>query len=108
MSALRRAGVWLGLIEDDDEELYDEPEPVVAGRRERDRADRRLRHDDEYGDGHVASRSEVRRGDDPEAPVVPRSRLGERRRDGDDDESRPPARDTTVSYLTREGRPRQA
>ncbi|MFS8497445.1 MAG: cell division protein SepF [Micromonosporaceae bacterium] len=107
MSALRRAGVWLGLIEDDDDdELYDEPEPV--GRRERGRAGRRGRHDDddEYGDGH-APRSELRGVDDAEDPVVPRSRAGDRRRE-DDVAVRTPARDSTVSYLAREGRPRQA
>ncbi len=108
MSALRRAGVWLGLIEDDDEELYDEPEPVARGRRERGRAGRRVHDDDddEFGDGH-ASRSQPRRLDDTGVPAVPRTRAGDRRRE-DDDTTRAPVRDSTVSYLTREGRPRQA
>jgi cell division inhibitor SepF len=104
MSALRKAGVWLGLVEDDEEDLYDDPDPVpegrAAGRGSGGRA--RDQHDDYEDEEPLPA---VRRGAEvAEPPVVPRSR-GDRSR-GDEPANRSVVRDSTVSYLTRDGRMR--
>jgi cell division inhibitor SepF len=111
MSALRKAGVWLGLVEDEDD-LYDEPEPTSRGR-DRDRVrDRHHHHHDDPPDDDddlapdeddlPVSRS---RGGSAES-VVPRSRgpeRGSRRRAGEGDGSvRSITRDSTVSYITKD------
>ncbi|GHJ44947.1 cell division protein SepF 2 [Catellatospora sp. TT07R-123] len=79
MGALRKAGVWLGLVEDDDEHEYDEPAYDKGYTSTyRDRGSRRgERSDDRYGRG--AGRYEDL-GDDEdedldEAPPVPRTRV---------------------------------
>lgn len=110
MSALRKAGVWLGLVEDEDD-LYDDAEPAARGRgRERVR-DRHHHHHppDDYpaeedDEEYAVSRS--RGGQAEEPPAVPRSRAPERparRRAGEADPGvRSITRDSTVSYLTRD------
>lgn len=106
MSALRKAGVWLGLVEDEDEDdLYEEPEPGRgAGVRDRSgRADRRGR-DLADGDGFAEEDEPAgsRRGRDE--PFVPRSRGTGRRAD---DPVRSITREPSVSYLSRDGRGRE-
>jgi cell division inhibitor SepF len=110
MSALRKAGVWLGLVEDEDD-LYDEQEPTP---RERDRARRdryhHHRHDDRSEDDDVADDDDPQprasRSTAPEQAAVPRSRVPERnqRRPAGETDSgvRSITRDSTVSYLTRD------
>jgi cell division inhibitor SepF len=97
MSALRRAGVWLGLVEDEDD-LYDE-EPA-GGDRERRRARRHYHHDRAYDDDDFGSP-----GDDPdEARHSGPTRTtgpGARRRAGEGS-VRPLTREPSVSYLTRD------
>ncbi len=66
MSALRRAGVWLGLIEDEDDRGYDD--------RYRDHGYRGSGSVDEFGD-------EDEEADDP--PVLPRARTADRLSDRD-------------------------
>lgn len=106
MSALRKAGVWLGLIEDDEDDLYDEDDPVAEGRAAgRGRGDRRRDQHDAYEDEDEELLPAVRRvAEVEEPPVVPRSR--EERSRGGETPARPPVRDSTVSYLTRDGRMR--
>jgi cell division inhibitor SepF len=106
MSALRKAGVWLGLVEDEDD-LYDELEPASRGR-DRDRARDRHHHDDPPDDDELATDEDdfpVSRSRGTES-VVPRSRgpeRGSRRRAGDSDGSvRSITRDSTVSYITKD------
>ncbi|GAA1399539.1 cell division protein SepF [Catellatospora coxensis] len=78
MGALRKAGVWLGLVEDDDEHEYDEPaydKGYSSGYRDRggrrgDRAEDRYsrdggRYNDDFEDDD----------DLDEAPSVPRTRM---------------------------------
>lgn len=51
MSALRKAGVWLGLIEDEDDRAYDERDYADRGRdRDRDRGYRDTGYADEFAD----------------------------------------------------------
>ena len=70
MSALRKAGVWLGLVEEDDERAYDDRGYRDGGYRERDRdRDSGYRYADEFSDEE----------DDAEdAPALPRARTSER------------------------------
>ncbi len=120
MSALRKAGVWLGLVEDEDD-LYDDQEPAPAGRDRGRGRDRYHRHredepSDDAGDDDGEDAGEGG-ADDDDYPVarsrgasaegaVPRSRApeqGPRRRSGDGDASvRSITRDSTVSYLTKD------
>ncbi|MFI7597743.1 cell division protein SepF [Actinoplanes sp. NPDC049681] len=72
MSALRKAGVWLGLVEEDDQ--YDERGYRDSGYRERERdrdrdRDSGYRYADEYADDED---------DVDEAPSLPRARVSER------------------------------
>ncbi|MEV4637236.1 cell division protein SepF [Actinoplanes sp. NPDC049548] len=72
MSALRKAGVWLGLVEEDDQ--YDERGYRDGGYRERERdrdrdRDSGYRYADEYADDED---------DVDEAPSLPRARVSER------------------------------
>lgn len=68
MGALRKAGVWLGLVEEDDDRAYDDGGYDKGGYR--DAAYRQSRYADEFADE-----------DDPEdPPVAPRTRSGERSR----------------------------
>jgi cell division inhibitor SepF len=72
MSALRKAGVWLGLVEEDDERGYDERGYRESGYRERDRdrdRDSGYRYADEFGDEDD---------DVEEPPALPRARTSER------------------------------
>jgi cell division inhibitor SepF len=72
MSALRKAGVWLGLVEEDDDRPYDDRGYREGGYRDRDR-DREsgYRYADEFADED----------DDVEdAPALPRARTSERSR----------------------------
>jgi cell division inhibitor SepF len=51
MSALRKAGVWLGLVEEDDDRGYDDRGYRESGYRERDRErDSGYRYADEFAD----------------------------------------------------------
>jgi cell division inhibitor SepF len=68
MSALRKAGVWLGLVEEDDDRAYDDRGYRESGYRDRDR-DAGYRYADEFADEE----------DDLEE-VPPRSRTAERSR----------------------------
>jgi cell division inhibitor SepF len=72
MSALRKAGVWLGLVEEDDDRGYDDRPYRESGYRDRDR-DREAgyRYADEFADDDD---------DVEEAPALPRARASERTR----------------------------
>jgi len=70
MSALRKAGVWLGLVEEDDERGYDDRGYRESGYRDRDR-DSGYRYADEFADEDD---------DVEEAPALPRARASERGR----------------------------
>jgi cell division inhibitor SepF len=71
MSALRKAGVWLGLVEEDDERGYEERGyRESGGYRERER-ESSYRYADEFADED----DEVE-----EAPALPRARMSERGR----------------------------
>jgi cell division inhibitor SepF len=71
MSALRKAGVWLGLVEEDDERGYDDRGyRETGGYRERER-DTGYRYADEFADEDE---------DVEEAPALPRARSSERAR----------------------------
>jgi cell division inhibitor SepF len=126
MSALRRAGVWLGLVEDEDDLYDDEPDLGDRDRRDRGRGDRgrsraggrwRERHlsdgDDDltveaidgedFGDADGLSRPRGGRGADRAHGAGP-TRGAEppgRRRDTDTS-VRSITRDSSVSYLTRD------
>jgi cell division inhibitor SepF len=74
MSALRKAGVWLGLVEDDDDRGYDERGYRDGGYRR----DAGYRGESRYADEFADDDEEV---DEPPAPrprASERSRLGER------------------------------
>lgn len=115
MSALRKAGVWLGLVEDDGDAAYDEREPAPADRhrppgRARDRGPRYDDYPDEE-DPPAGAR---------ETPRVPRLTGRDADRDLREGRPEPPdrgvraldrdrranvrsiTRDPTVSYLTRD------
>lgn len=114
MSAIRKAGVWLGLVEEDDQ--YDDRGYRDSGYRERDRdrdRDSGYRYADEYADDED---------DVEEAPALPRARVSDRgsgrleraaaaldREDHDRGErasvrsiTRPPAPAAEPAYSTRE------
>ncbi|MBQ1073017.1 cell division protein SepF [Micromonospora sp. C31] len=69
MGALRKAGVWLGLVEEDDERAYDDGGYDKGGYR--DSRYRQSRYSEEFADDDE---------DDAEEPPTPRSRLGDRGR----------------------------
>jgi cell division inhibitor SepF len=72
MSALRKAGVWLGLVEEDDERAYDDRGYRDNGYRERDRdrdRDSGYRYADEFADDDD---------DVDDGPALPRARTSER------------------------------
>ncbi|MFI5492049.1 cell division protein SepF [Actinoplanes sp. NPDC051859] len=74
MSALRKAGVWLGLVEEDDQ--YDDRGYRDSGYRERDRDRDRERERDSgyrYSDEYAEDEDDV-----DEAPALPRARASER------------------------------
>ncbi|GIJ37319.1 cell division protein SepF 2 [Micromonospora andamanensis] len=68
MGALRKAGVWLGLVEEDDERAYDDGGYDKGGYRES--RYRQSRYAEEFADEE----------DEAEEPPAPRPRLGERGR----------------------------
>ncbi|MGW0432622.1 cell division protein SepF [Micromonospora sp. NPDC003197] len=72
MGALRKAGVWLGLVEEDDERAYDEGGYEKGGYRES--RYRQSRYTEDFADDDDDQ-------DDP--PAVPRARIGDRDRDRD-------------------------
>ncbi len=75
MSALRKAGVWLGLVEEDDDRGYDERGyREGGGYRERDR-ETGYRGDSRYADEFADEDDDVE-----EAPALPRARTSERAR----------------------------
>ncbi|MFI7605137.1 cell division protein SepF [Micromonospora sp. NPDC049366] len=69
MGALRKAGVWLGLVEEDDERAYDDGGYEKGGYRES--RYRQSRYAEEFADEDE---------DDAEEPPAPRPRVGERGR----------------------------
>ncbi|MEV0810804.1 cell division protein SepF [Micromonospora sp. NPDC050200] len=69
MGALRKAGVWLGLVEEDDERAYDDGGYDKPGYR--DSRYRSSRYSEEFADDDD---------DESEEPPAPRPRLGERGR----------------------------
>ncbi|WP_433386630.1 cell division protein SepF [Micromonospora sp. KLBMP9576] len=69
MGALRKAGVWLGLVEEDDERAYDDGGYDKGGYR--DSRYRQSRYSEEFADEDE---------DDSDEPPAPRSRLGDRGR----------------------------
>lgn len=77
MSALRKAGIWLGLVEEDDERGYDHPGYEGGGYERagyRESTYRHSRYADEFADDE----------DDAEQPpALPRVRPGQRIRPGD-------------------------
>lgn len=73
MSALRKAGVWLGLVEDDDDREYDDRRYSAASTRERS-SYRDSRRDSRYTEDFDDE------DDDEDLPVVPRSRYSDRSR----------------------------
>ncbi|MEU6021477.1 cell division protein SepF [Micromonospora sp. NPDC047134] len=77
MGALRKAGVWLGLVEEDDERAYDDGGYDKGGYRES--RYRQSRYAEEFGD-------EV--DDEMDEPPAPRPRLGDRGRLGERSSSR--------------------
>jgi cell division inhibitor SepF len=75
VSALRKAGVWLGLVEEDDDRGYDERGYRESGYRDRDRdRDSGYRYADEFADEDD---------DVEEAPALPRARTSDRVRPGE-------------------------
>jgi cell division inhibitor SepF len=72
VSALRKAGVWLGLVEDDDDRGYDDRHYHENGYRDRESGYRstEARYGDEFADEE----------DVDEAPALPRARASERSR----------------------------
>ncbi len=104
MSALRKAGVWLGLVEEDDDRAYDDRRYRDNGYRDRDR-DGGYRYADEFADEDD---------DVDEAPALPRARTSERVRlseragsraadlDRDDDRAERSER-ASVRSITRSG-----
>lgn len=76
MSALRKAGVWLGLVEDDDERDYDDRGYGASGYRDRGgyRDGRRAARDADYDDFDDEE-------DEDDLPAVPRSRYSDRLRE---------------------------
>ncbi|GAB3186252.1 cell division inhibitor SepF [Micromonospora palomenae] len=68
MGALRKAGVWLGLVEEDDERAYDDGYDKPGYRDSRYRSSR---YSEEFADDDE---------DESEEPPAPRPRLGERGR----------------------------
>ncbi|MFI7437142.1 cell division protein SepF [Micromonospora haikouensis] len=70
MGALRKAGVWLGLVEEDDERAYDDGGYDKGGYRESSRY-RQGRYAEEFADDDD---------DDADEPPAPRPRAGERGR----------------------------
>jgi cell division inhibitor SepF len=104
MSALRKAGVWLGLVEEDDERAYDERGYRESGYRERERDRDRdsggYRYADEFADEDD---------DADDAPPLPRARPAERTRLGertsssriDHDRERDREERTSVRSITR-------
>jgi cell division inhibitor SepF len=106
MSALRKAGVWLGLVEEDDDRGYDDRGYRESGYRERERdRDSGYRYADEFADEDD---------DVDEAPALPRARTSERVRlseragsraadlDRDDDRAERSER-ASVRSITRSG-----
>ncbi|WP_433458723.1 cell division protein SepF [Micromonospora sp. CA-248212] len=69
MGALRKAGVWLGLVEEDDERAYDDGDYDKGGYR--DSRYRQSRYAEEFADEDD---------DDTEEPPAPRTRASERGR----------------------------
>jgi cell division inhibitor SepF len=103
MSAFRKAGVWLGLVEEDDDRGYDDRGYREGGYRDRDRdRDSGYRYADEFADEDD---------DVDEAPALPRARASERARlsertsrmdhDRDDDGRAERAERASVRSITR-------
>jgi cell division inhibitor SepF len=122
MSALRKAGVWLGLIEDESDAAFDERE-FASGTRERRRPRQRdsgRRYEDDYPDDEDLPQRSTRvdgRGDGGRAEPGradsgrvdgsrPTERVQTRRAERDGGEQRGTVRsitrDSSVSYLTRD------
>ena len=81
MSALRKAGVWLGLVEDDDERDYDDRGYGSSSYRERS-GYRDSRRSAGRSTGHDAAYDEFDdEEDEDDLPAVPRSRYSERLRE---------------------------
>jgi cell division inhibitor SepF len=76
MSALRKAGVWLGLVEEDDEREYDRGYRD-GGYRDRDHRDRDHRDRDS---GYRYADEFADEDDDDDGPALPRARASERSR----------------------------
>ncbi|MEU5791170.1 cell division protein SepF [Micromonospora purpureochromogenes] len=103
MGALRKAGVWLGLVEEDDERAYDDGYEKPGYRDSRYRSSR---YSEEFADDDE---------DESEEPPAPRPRLGERGRlsergasraletDRADDERPERAERSSVRSITRSG-----
>jgi cell division inhibitor SepF len=97
MSALRKAGVWLGLVEEDDERGYDDRGYRESGSyRDRDRdRDSGYRYADEFADDDE---------DVEEPPALPRARASERVRLGE----RSGSRAATAADLDDDERPERS
>jgi cell division inhibitor SepF len=75
MSALRKAGVWLGLVEEDDDRGYDDRGYRESGYRDRDRGERDRDSGYRYADEFADDEDDVE-----ETPTLPRARASERAR----------------------------
>jgi cell division inhibitor SepF len=103
MSALRRAGVWLGLVEDEDD-LYDD-EPVLPERDRRSREAGRVRQRHHHDDDEFGYEDAPPSGEDvADSPDLPGRRIrgSGSRRGGAEASVRSITRDPNVSYLTRD------
>ena len=101
MGALRKAGVWLGLVEEDDDRGYDDRGYRETGYRERDRErDSGYRYADEFADEDD---------DVEEPPALPRARTSDRSsRLSERASSRAAAADLDRDDLDRSERPERA
>jgi cell division inhibitor SepF len=110
MSALRKAGVWLGLVEDDGDAAYDERELAPTDRHRPRGRTRDERYDDYPDDEELPPAGRERETQRvPRPPERDPDRAGERSRGRDLDLDRNRratvrsiTRDSTVSYLTRD------
>lgn len=96
MSALRKAGVWLGLIEDEADAAYDEQPPPSPRERSRRRYEEDYPDESRRADGSRPTERVTARREGGEARTATVRPINRDVRDGRD------SRDSTVSYLTRD------
>jgi cell division inhibitor SepF len=105
VSALRKAGVWLGLVEDDDDREYDDRRYSAAS--SRDRSSYRDRDRDRDRDSRSRYDDFDDEDDDDDLPIVPRTRYSDRTRaETPRDTGRHEPRDTGRGETSRYDTPR--